>query len=380
MKKIYREDELVKLAKRDNNKKRAFLLVNPLQGKHIPVSPRESLGLFRNLARKLQEKYPKDKMLIVGFAETATAIGAAIAVEIKENTWYIQTTRESRVEDECLFFSEVHSHATEQKLVINGLSVVLEKIDRIVFAEDEVTTGNTILNLKRVIEDKYGVRKIKFSVISVLNGMTEENIEEFNKEKIENIYINKIYQKSYEEKLSQYSYNENSRYSLCVDENEKHKSNNYTVKEYIDSREVVDMKTYKDRCRNLIMKIMEKLDRSNYENKSVLVLGTEEFMYPAMLVAEEIECKLKCKEVKFHATTRSPILPSDEEDYPLNSRYELRSFYSSERVIYLYNLKRYDKVIIIHDSNYSEGVGIESLKAALIKNKCKEIIIFQWGD
>lgn len=45
-------DELVRVAKRENNNKRAYLYVDPLQGKHMPVSPGQSLELFAELAKK----------------------------------------------------------------------------------------------------------------------------------------------------------------------------------------------------------------------------------------------------------------------------------------------------------------------------------------
>ena len=34
----YTEKDLVKIAKRENNTKRNYLVVDPLQGKHIPVA------------------------------------------------------------------------------------------------------------------------------------------------------------------------------------------------------------------------------------------------------------------------------------------------------------------------------------------------------
>ena len=36
---MYTEQDLIKIAKRQNNKKRNYLIVNKLQGKHIPVIP-----------------------------------------------------------------------------------------------------------------------------------------------------------------------------------------------------------------------------------------------------------------------------------------------------------------------------------------------------
>ena len=61
------------------------------------------------------------------------------------------------------------------------------------------------------------------------------------------------------------------------------------------------------------------------DNNNILVLGTEEYMYPALYTANKLEAQ--GKEVRFHATTRSPIAVSTEENYPLQVRYELASLY-----------------------------------------------------
>ena len=379
MQRIYKNEELVKLAKRDNNKKRTFLLVNSLQGKHIPMSPIKSLELFKTLFEKLTEKYPKESFLIIGFAETATAIGAAIAVECPENTMYIQTTREIMQGSECLFFSEVHSHATEQKMVKDNLKEMIEKTDRIIFAEDELTTGNTIWNIKEIIKNEYPEKELKFGAISVLNGMNEENLKKFNEENIECIYTLKLYEKNYEEKLNEYNYEINRRYELSID-TDISEVKSFFLNRYIDSKKGIEAKIYKEGCNKLVKEIIEKLKKEEFTNKTVLVLGTEEFMYPAMITGRKIEQEWSCAEVKFQATTRSPILPSSEENYPLSSRYELRSFYDNQRVVYIYNLKKYDKVIIIHDSIQNKRIGIKSLIAALKKNDCNDISIFQWGE
>ena len=45
----YTKNDLLKLAKRHHNTKRTYLLVDPLQGKHIPVSPTESLKMLGTL-------------------------------------------------------------------------------------------------------------------------------------------------------------------------------------------------------------------------------------------------------------------------------------------------------------------------------------------
>ena len=198
---MYTEAELVRIAKRENNTRRKYLVVNRLQGKHIPVSPKEALQMFRSLAELIKEAYPSERLLMVGFAETATAIGAAVAIECQAA--YMQTTREVIDGVDYLYFSESHSHATEQKLVKTDLDKIIGKTDRIVFIEDEVTTGNTILNIVRLIQKTYA-QPVSFAVASILNGMNEEALENYKNLKIPVHYLVKTAHDTYTEIAEQY--------------------------------------------------------------------------------------------------------------------------------------------------------------------------------
>ena len=140
--------DLVAIAKRENNPKRSYLVVNRLQGKHIPAVPAETFAMFQSLAAVCQKEYADTRVLVIGFAETATAIGVTVAVALGAD--YIQTTREDIAGAEYLYFSEEHSHATEQRLVKEGLEAAIARAERILFVEDEVTTGRTILNIIRL--------------------------------------------------------------------------------------------------------------------------------------------------------------------------------------------------------------------------------------
>ena len=64
----------------------------------------------------------------MGFAETATAIGARLAVRL--HAYYIQTTREQIPGVSYLYFTEAHSHAAEQKLVKKVLNASLQRLLR----------------------------------------------------------------------------------------------------------------------------------------------------------------------------------------------------------------------------------------------------------
>lgn len=45
----YTAADTLRIARRVNNSKRAYLLVNPLQGKHLPVSPQAALKMMQTL-------------------------------------------------------------------------------------------------------------------------------------------------------------------------------------------------------------------------------------------------------------------------------------------------------------------------------------------
>lgn len=62
----YQQKDLVRIAKRENNTKRNYLVVDPLQGKHVPVEPSKALNLFKSLAEKLQGKYEGERLLLIG--------------------------------------------------------------------------------------------------------------------------------------------------------------------------------------------------------------------------------------------------------------------------------------------------------------------------
>lgn len=373
-------DELYRIAKRDNNKLRNYLLVNPIQGKHMPVDPIRALALFKELSQKVLLKYPNEKFLIIGFAETATAIGATVATECPEGTYYIQTTRENIDNSEYLFFSEVHSHASEQKLIKNSINEILKNIDRVIFVEDEVTTGNTILNIKNILLKEYEEYNLKFGIASILNGMEDEIIENFKTIGIECLYIERIKDREFNKKLEKYSYSKNLKKSLEQEYKENNKIKFFEINVLGEPRKGINAREYYHNCLIFAEKIKENLEVKSDYNKKILILGAEEFMYPGLILGEKLKTELENLEIRFHAITRSPILPSIEENYPLKSRYELRSFYDENRVVYIYNLEKYDQVIIVHDSKTITEFSIKSIVSALEGNDCGNITIIQWSE
>lgn len=388
---MYTEAELVRIAKRENNTRRKYLVVNRLQGKHIPVSPKEALQMFRSLAELIKEAYPSERLLMVGFAETATAIGASVAIECQAA--YMQTTREVIDGVDYLYFSESHSHATEQKLVKTDLDKIIGKTDRIIFIEDEVTTGNTILNIVRLIQKTYA-KPVSFAVASILNGMNEEALENYKNLKIPVHYLVKTTHDTYTEIAEQYQADGICHICTKPQEEEiqrqkemrqqKKATQQIEVQEisgWINARRLHTADTYKQACEQLWQEIQQKYGYTKYTKETetgrrILVLGTEEFMYPALYVGAKLE--EAGYTVRMHATTRSPIAVSKEEKYPLHTRYELASLYDKNRTTFVYDLTEYEEVLVLTDAQNQETEGWESLQRALALNQNRQIRGIRW--
>ncbi len=274
---------------------------------------------------------------------------------------------------EYLFFSEVHSHASEQKIVKNDIDKIINEVDCIIFVEDEVTTGNTILNIINLIEKVYS-KKICFSVISLLNGMNDKAIKLYNDKNIKLHYIVKTEHSAYTQICEKY--NADGEYNKINISSPKINFKTLNINsDYIDARRLTTGENYLNSCENFWKRISAGIEIPS--NKKILVIGTEEFMYPALFIAHKIEDKKNT--VKCHSTTRSPISVSRHENYPLHRRYELISLYDDNRKTYLYNIDRYDKIIIITDSVNTGNLGINSLINAL--NSCgnENIILIRWN-
>ncbi len=364
---VYLEKELVRIAKRENNSRRNYLVVNPLQGKHIPVRPGEALKLFSSLADILSGHYGDEKLLLVGFAETATAIGAHIAVCMGAD--YIQTTREDIPGAEYLFFSEEHSHASEQRLVKNDMDRAAESADRVLFIEDEITTGNTILNIVSILDKRYP-GKLNYAAASLLNGMDQECRGRYDEKGINLHYLVKTDHGDYSRRAEKFS--GDGIYHL-PDFERKPDVPEITVRGALNARRLLSADVYAAGCESLWKQIQRSIDLTSAEK--ILVTGTEEFMYPALYVAEKLE--RMGRDVRCHSTTRSPITVSTEQEYPLHERYELRSLYDAGRKTFLYDIDAYDKVLVVTDAPAAEEVGLRTLCNAL-GTKNSDITVIRW--
>ena len=170
----YTAADTLRIAKRYNNPKRSYLLVNPLQAKHIPVSPAAALEMMGALGDQVAAKYPEAR-LVIGFAETATAIGAAVAARLGPDCLYVHTTREA-LDGDWILFREEHSHAAEHRLCADQLADWIDRSPAIVFVDDEFSTGRTLINMVQQLRERYprlGERRL--AAASILSRVSLEN-------------------------------------------------------------------------------------------------------------------------------------------------------------------------------------------------------------
>ena len=355
--KKYSLSDVVTICKRIKNSKRDFLFVNPLQGKNLHVNPSKSIDLFEELVLQIKTSIPEsEKVIVIGFAETATAIGNYIASRMPNCIYYMQTTRENIPNKEPLLtFQEEHSHATKHFLY--GDIKKLKSCHHIIFVDDEISTGNTILNFIKAL-NSIGVN-CNYSVGSILNCQNTAWMEKFSKLNINTFCIMKGEINNLKAIVPVKVTNPDE--AVC-----KHKVNPNILKVTFDIPTAnigvvpVDFKDTVNAVYNEVFK--SKKITLPKPNEKVLVLGTEEYMFIPMIFGNILENNLKL-DVQFHATTRTPIEASSAAGYAIKNRFHITSCYDEERTTFIYNLKKYDRVYIVTNVTPTKGFLIDIYSA-----------------
>ena len=199
--------------------------------------------------------------------------------------------------------------------------------------------------------------------------MTSEHMEQYKSKGIDLHYLVKTDHSRYAEKANEFA--EDGCYYECLNKTD----GDYTViniPNRMDTRRLVDSCEYKNGCDELWNGLKKKI--GNIVDQKILVVGTEEFMFPAFYVGEQLE--KEGNQVFCHSTTRSPIAVSLEKDYPLHCRYELKSLYDEDRKTFIYDIGKYDRVFVITDSPEIEESQRTLINALRTQNK--NISLVRW--
>lgn len=142
-----------------NNARRRFLFVSRLLGRHLPTPPACLIEAARRLAIKIRSAGLPGPCLFVGMAETATTLGQAVFREWQRlggdgaPALYLDSTRRRTGEEIAFGFSEAHSHATGHIIhlptPVADPQNVFRTAGSLVIVDDETTTAQTAAQLRQ---------------------------------------------------------------------------------------------------------------------------------------------------------------------------------------------------------------------------------------
>ncbi|MBW4085658.1 phosphoribosyltransferase family protein [Paenibacillus sp. S150] len=385
------------------NKKRSFLFVSKVLGKHIPVNPYTpllsgaalALLLYREMAGGASAAERMDELmdqavhglihpehaekayhdlldaqlvlpepvLFIGFAETATALGHSMYNMFAAGASYIHTTREDIPElESAVSFEEEHSHAVDH--LCYALNAELLSGDGpAVLVDDEITTGNTAINTIRDIQSKFPRKE--YVVASLLDWRSSANIQAYRELEQElGIRIRAL-------SLLQGTIEVMGTPQLSLVEAKAEASaaaEAPVIMTYVqDGLERLDV-TSADSCGQInaspYLKLSGRFGLESQDNKrldqgaaqaasqlrglregaTALVLGVGEFMYLPMRIAADMG-----EGVAYQSSTRSPIHPERRPDYGVHSAAAYPSAGDPGITNYIYNVDpgQYDDIFVL---------------------------------
>ncbi|MFD1029984.1 phosphoribosyltransferase family protein [Metaplanococcus flavidus] len=372
------------------NKKRQFLFVSKLIAKHLAVHPALALGTGSLLASLLMEEsglspIPQNQQIaemiqsgnvclqtsraslahrttlpqrtvFIGMAETATGLGHAVFHHFDEAA-YIHTTREEIVGASPAFvFEEEHSHATSHKVF--APAGMLEDAETIVLIDDEISTGNTLLNLINALNTQFpGKNYISLSILDWRNESQKQKLEEMAQAKELNIDVLALLAGEFE-----------LNYSESPEEGEMHSLLGTGNKLPARSSEIaaIELRSATGQCylpftgrfgltssrHSEIEGWAEKAAGSVTSSQKPLVIGIGENMYLPLRFALALG-----GDALVQTTTRSPIFAADEQGYPIKDkvRFELPDAEGINQ--FLYNISRVDvdRIYLLAESVVDEA-------------------------
>ncbi|WP_235490410.1 phosphoribosyltransferase domain-containing protein, partial [Streptomyces roseoverticillatus] len=166
--------ELLGLALR-RNPKRAHLLVSNVLGKHVPASPAAVYGSGFGLGRRVRELLgdaEAARSVVLGYAETATGLGHAVADGLGLAPYLHSTRRAVAGVATVGGFEEEHSHATSHLLLPEDPEFFAGD-GPLVLVDDEFSTGRTVLNTIAALHA--GFPRSRYVVVALVDMRSAED-------------------------------------------------------------------------------------------------------------------------------------------------------------------------------------------------------------
>lgn len=314
------------------NPKRGFLVVSKILGRHIPARPSDLRQAMDDLAGEISTRLP-GPVLVVGMAETATALGQGVHASYVEHTgrndvYYVQSTRQVDGRDPLLAFEEAHSHATSHLILqprSDEMREVYRKARTLVIVDDECSTGNTFIeSATALLGVMPSVERIETAVLTDWSG--GDYLERMPRPANRHFLLaGKLTWTPDPDAVA--------RAALSAGSNGHGKAPpSGTPARYGIRSPQEGVPPVKDLLHGI-------------SGRRVLVLGECEFTYPALLLGERLE--QAGNDVRVQAITRSPVM----EGGAIGDTARFDDPYESGAPCFLYNAltPSYDDVVIVSE-------------------------------
>lgn len=353
----YIPDTLFDIAER-HNPKRAFLFVSKVLGRHIPVSP----AVMRSVYRELAAQFPTTldgPVLFIGMAETAVGLGAGVYDTLKDTVphpVYLSSTRYHIDATLLCEFKEAHSHATDHLLYLPHDAHMRERVlnaRTLVLIDDEATTGNTFINLLAALQQDARLSHLEQVITVTLTDWSDSALVARSPLPATSLSL-------ITGSWSWEPFNDAPLPAMPKVAAIMHK------KQPLCARQTwgrLGMTTTQDDLAPHVCAV---------KGEKLLVLGSNEFVWPPFLLAERLE--REGADVKFSATTRSPVA----QGHAIQSVISFSDNYGQGIPNFLYNVahQTFDRIILCIETP-RESVDPRLIAALKKITPCVDIQVYE---
>jgi hypothetical protein len=337
-------DELCTFGTR-RNRKRGFLIISKVLGKHVPVRPATMSRIHSALAGKLRNL--DGPVLFIALAETAIGLGQGVFeswlnIERRDDAVFLHSTRYRLDRPLACVFREGHSHASKHLLYLPhdpATAELFRKARTLVLIDDELSTGRTLTGLARELDRlNPNIHAVHFvSITDWLDDGRRRDIEAGFTEAFGDVRFHHLLR-------GQLRFDPNAAFDPGllpdVTGNKAHKD---AIVKLDHGRLGIGCLLRVDH-----EQLLEAagLGAGLAGGERVLVLGTGEFMHAPFLCARLLE--KRGWDVFFQSTTRSPVVTGEG----IASALEFVDNYHDEMPNFIYNVggRRYDRVLICYET------------------------------
>lgn len=350
-----------------HNPRRAQLLVSKVLAKHIATPGTRVLTSGTRLAQLIDRSIQtaalpsyssadvSPPVTIIGMAETATGLGATVASQLPGANLLMTTRDLSDRPRIAMTFEEPHSHATTH-YVLEGADRLLQAPGTVVIVDDEVSHGATMANLITELKARHphntyiGASLINAQVQTYSAGDSIQVPTRGIEPPVTSLQLIGMQVAADAPAVVAERMDEFASPAIARDLKGRWTDLGVAGPSLVDPRHGVHQ--WSTSHVQPLVNFVSTIAAGNTWGKT-LVIGTEEFMYPAIVVAAALEADVQ-------SSTRSPVVIWDRPDYPFRAGFTFPSLYDSALPAYLYRQPPHDAApayqdVVVLVPSHAEG-------------------------